>query len=95
MSPHQGELHPPGRVQGGGGRPAVRLPGRGLGIPRQDGKEGEVFAILIRFKIYRLIQPDPETGEISEESEEYVVRDTPLLVNIKGELELFTSEYEG
>ena len=45
-------------------------------------------------RVYRLFQPDPETGEISEESEEYVVRDTPLLVNIKGELYLVTSPNE-
>ena len=92
MSPHQGELHSPDRVRGAGGWPADRLPGGGLGLPRQDGAEGEVFTVLMR--VYRLFQPDPETGEISEESEEYVVRDTPLLVNIKGELHLVSSSNE-
>ena len=45
-------------------------------------------------RVYRLFQPDPETGEISEDSEEYVVRDTPLLVNIKGEVYLVPSPNE-
>ena len=55
-----------------------------MGISKEDRKAGEfVCGNKVSEVTFKLQQNDPETGEPSEDLE-YIVEDTPLLVNIKG-----------